>query len=234
MKVEQGKQFLAENGLNLYASFDCDALPETIRAGMIDEGVRLGDFGRLILIGNAGNTLWSALKNVDFTQPDPIDHFSIKTAQTFITDYLDDAHHQLLYPLAFNVPLQQLGALVGWHHDSPLGLGIHAKYGVWFAYRVAFLVDAELPLERELPTASPCDSCVAKPCISSCPVGAVGEIGRFDIPTCAKHRLSENSPCANRCLSRMACPIGQAHRYPLEQIQYHYNHSIDTLREWFG
>ena len=224
---------LIENGLNLIAVFDVAKLPQAILSTLTD--IPLERYSRLVLVGNGGGEkLWAAMQQQDMTAPDPIDHFSIAAAKTFIADQLENAAHHIVYPLTnYLVPLQKLGALAGWHHDSPLGLGIHSRYGVWFAYRVAFLVDAALPLRSESLTPSPCDTCVEKPCISRCPVGAVGEIGRFQINTCSKHRIIPDSPCADRCLSRLACPVGRDHRYPLAQIQYHYTHSLPSMRAWY-
>jgi ferredoxin len=133
----------------------------------------------------------------------------------------------------FVIPLQQLGEAAGWSYPSPLGSGISPVYGVWFAYRAAFLIDADLPLVYEEPAPAPCDSCLDKPCIQSCPVGAA-QPGAFDIEGCAGHRLGPDSPCADRCLARMACPYFPEQRYSLEQIRYHYGRSLESLRAWYG
>jgi hypothetical protein len=114
-----------------------------------------------------------------------------------------------------------------------LGQGINAEFGVWFAYRTAFLTTAVLPIIITPPTLSPCDSCVEKPCLSACPVGATAENGRFAINRCAPHRLQPNSPCADRCLARIACPIAPEHHYTLPQIQYHYRDSLETLKKYY-
>jgi epoxyqueuosine reductase len=129
--------------------------------------------------------------------------------------------------------LQQLGELAGWSHPSPLGQGINPTYGVWFAYRAVFLTTAELPLTGGAPRPSPCDACLDKPCLSACPAGAV-QPARFDIDGCANYRLQPASPCADRCLARMACPYFPEHRYSLEQIRYHYGRSLETLAAWYG
>ncbi|MGB1251798.1 MAG: hypothetical protein ACPG8W_14360 [Candidatus Promineifilaceae bacterium] len=224
---------LIENGLNLIAVLDTQTLPDTIQTA-IPHDLRQR-FGRLMLIGNGGGEkLWPALQQYGMKTPDPIDNFSINMARQFIHDQLDGADHHILYPLTDSlVSLQQLGSLAGWHHPSPLGLGIHSHYGVWFAYRVALLIDADMPLRVEQPTPSPCDSCLDKPCMTSCPINAVRGIDQFQVGRCGKHRVAENSSCADRCLSRLACPVGTTHRYPLAQIQYHYANALPAMRAWY-
>ena len=228
---------LSKAGLNLISVLDVATLQQPILDALSKDGVQLDRFKRLVLLCNAGRTdgdnLWYAVQEAGMNRPNPIDTFSTETAQSWIATELQNADSEILYPGPTSVSLIQLGKAAGWHHDSPLGLGIHAQYGVWFAYRVAFLTAFELPITVPLELDSPCDSCVEKPCITACPAGAVVGIGKFDFPSCARFRLQNDSPCADRCLSRIACPVGQEYRYPLEQIQYHYNLSRETYRKWF-
>lgn len=231
MNIQQGIQFLANGGLNLVAIFDCAALPAQIRDAMTD--VPLKEYRRLVLLGHGGRRMWEALQADGMTAHDPVDNYSRELAQQFVRDYLDNSATYWLYPNTPHlVPLQQFGTLAGWSHPSPLGLGISPTFGVWFAYRAAFLVKADLPLRQAVAQPSPCDSCVDKPCISTCPVGAV-KLGAFDVAGCGRFRIQTDSPCKDRCLARMACPYFPEHRYSLEQIQYHYGQSAETLRRWF-
>ena len=232
-KVEPGRQFLAEQGLNLYAVFDCATLPEVITQSLRENDIRPEAYSRLVLLGNGGQQLWPALSRFGMQTADPVDYYSLRMAHTFINDYLNRADHLILYPARYTVPLQQLGALAGWHHPSPLGLGINPTYGLWFAYRVAFLTTAGLPLTEKMGGSSPCHTCTDKPCFSACPAGAVQGVGRLDLPACAGYRLQAQSPCQDRCLSRLACPIAPEHRYPMKQVNYHYRHSLNSIRRYF-
>ncbi len=100
---------------------------------------------------------------------DPVDHFSLVMTQRFIVDFLSAPPVLMLYPTGYNIPLQRLGALAGWHHPSLLGLGINGTYGIWFAYRAAFLTTLPLPAIQHSPIRpSPCDTCPDKPCIKAC------------------------------------------------------------------
>jgi len=233
MRIEEGFQFLAERGLNLFAVLNCAALPDQAMRFMADSGMSVADYRRLVLIGHGGRRMWETLQGSRTETADPIDRYSIYLTQQFIHNYLDDPPIRWLYPDSPHIaPLQQLGESAGWCSPSPLGSGISPHYGVWFAYRAAFLTDADLPVISEQPAHSPCDNCLEKPCINACPTGAV-KLESTDIGTCAAHRLGVNSRCADRCLARMACPVHPEHRYTLEQIQYHYRHSLIMLRNWY-
>lgn len=228
-----GRTFLAAAGLNLFAVFACSTLPESVTEVMRETAVPLTTYSRLVLLGHGGKQLWQAMQPEDWETADPIDSYSIRLTQHFIKTTLDGTDSLLLYPnTPYLIPLQQLGELAGWCAPSPLGISISSEFGVWFAYRSAFLTNYPLPISNHLPDDSPCDSCVEKPCIAACPAGAVGEIGQFDLNTCAKHRLKAGSTCADRCLARMACPVAPQHKYTLPQIQYHYGHSLVTLQRY--
>jgi epoxyqueuosine reductase len=234
VNLKEGTRFLAEGGLNLLAVLDCDGLPQPAAQMMYENGVPLVEYRRLVLVGHGGRRMWEALQEKGMESTDPVDDYSITLTQQFIHDHLDEAPVLWLYPQTeFVIPLQQLGEAAGWSYPSPLGSGISPAFGVWFAYRTAFLIDADLPLMYEEAAPSPCDSCVDKPCIRTCPVGAVQQ-DSFNIEGCGQHRLDRDSSCADRCLARMACPYFPEHRYTLPQIQYHYGRSLETLCEWYG
>lgn len=229
-----GQAFLSQHGLNLFAVLNCAAIPAKTAALFQQAAVPLEQYSRLVLIGNGGRRFWEALQKHGLNGEHPVDHFSETITRQFIRAYLPEGDIFWLFPSELLVPLQQLGALAGWGHDSPLGLGISAEYGLWFAYRAAFLTTAALPVVTQPWQPSPCDSCEGKPCITACPATAVRAVEAFDVPACAAFRLTAGSPCADRCLSRLACPIAPQHRYSLEQIQYHYGRSLPILQTWFG
>lgn len=142
------------------------------------------------------------------------------------------AEFETLYPLADGfVPLQALGRVAGWTNPSPVGLDITDEFGLWFAYRAVVATNAELPVSSAATRQSPCVSCQGKPCIDACPAGAVGASG-LDGEKCMTFRLAVGSACADRCLARLACPVAPEHRYTLEQVQYHYGLSLETIRSW--
>ncbi|MGB0384621.1 MAG: hypothetical protein ACPGWR_07335 [Ardenticatenaceae bacterium] len=232
-KISEGIQFLSEAGLNLYAVLDCGSLPEDVALMMREQGIRLEEYSRLVLLGHGGRRMWEALNEFGKPPHDPVDTYSLRMTKVFIDDYLGSPRHMMLYPLLpIMISLQRLGELAGWSHPSPLALGINEQYGIWFAYRSAFLTALPLPLTDDQLTQSPCDSCYDKPCISACPSGAVQGVHQFDIYTCSDFRIIQDSPCQDRCLARMACPYAPQHQYTLEQIRYHYGLSYQTIQRY--
>ncbi len=107
-------------------------------------------------------------------------------------------------------------------HVSPLGLNIHAVYGLWHAYRAALLFPVAFDLPPPSPGPYPCATCVAKPCLSACPVGAFDGAG-YDVTACATHLVrAEGWTCMERgCLARHACPVGQGFAYAPAQAGFH-------------
>lgn len=229
VQYEAGVRFLAEGGLNLVAVLARDRFP----AGLHPLLPITHNWQSLILIGHAGRRLWDALHEHGLETADPVDYYSTQQAHRFVADYLDGAPGYLLYPSDLPISLTTLGELVGWSHPSPAGLGIHPDYGLWWAYRAAFVTTLALPTAVVHETQSPCDSCVAKPCVGACPAGATHTTQPIHWHTCAHHRLTPHSTCANQCLARLACPIAPQHRYTTAQISYHYSRSLPTIRAYF-
>ena len=105
---------------------------------------------------------------------------------------------------------------------SPLGILIHPDYGLWHAYRGAFAFVERLPLPPREQRPSPCDSCIERPCLSACPVGAFTP-GRYDVARCRDHVAGPAGRACREegCLARLACPIGRAHAYPAAEMAFH-------------
>ncbi len=230
--LTDGLDFLADNGLNLAAILPVDDLP----SGMIDQlaeyEIDVNAYRRLVLLGHGGRRFWEAYAASGVTGDHPIDHFSAGLATRLIADYLPDAPWQMLFPGPLPLDLQGLGQLAGWSHPSPLGTGINPEFGLWFAYRAAFLTDAELPVLRREPGESPCTACSTRDCIGGCPSQATGYPDQFDVFTCATFRAGPASPCIERCLARLACPYAAEHRYSDEQLTYHYRFSYCSIRRY--
>ena len=91
--------------------------------------------------------------------------------------------------------------------------------GLWASYRGALGFRAHLEL-GEPPGASPCIGCNA-PCVTACPVNALGA-GAYDVPACVAHLKSgDDSACLDGCLVRKSCPYGAQLHLPEDQRRFH-------------
>ena len=97
---------------------------------------------------------------------------------------------------------------------SPLGILIHPAFGLWHALRGALLFRDYLELPPADPRPSPCESCAAKPCLRTCPVGAFKD-GGYDVVSCRSYLATlSGQPCMIQgCQARLACPVGREHAY---------------------
>lgn len=223
---------LDKAGLNLQAVFDIDALPEAIRAEVRNRYDPTRLYRQLILIGHGGRTLWEAVQASGIDSKNPIDEFSAQTATQWFAELCPGKSFEIIFPGSDRVGLQALGRLAGWHHDSPLRVGINDRWGTWYAYRVVMLADSDLPPTPPENTSSPCDVCDDTPCIAICPAGAVSR-DAYSLENCVAYRKQPNSPCATRCIARIACPAGAEHRYKDEQIQHTYSISLETIKKYY-
>ena len=102
----------------------------------------------------------------------------------------------------------------------------------WLAFRAAMLTVAALPFSERGPAVSPCDTCEDRPCIRTCPAGAVREKEVFSRQRCLEQRLEDQAGCGIQCHSRLACPVGTKWRYPQRQLHYHGERSLRSLLAW--
>ena len=186
-----------------------------------------------MLVAHGGTRFWESFSEGREEVDHPVDHFSIAVTDRFFETYLPEVSTIRLFPQAYQLPIQQLSRHAGWSFPSPLGMDIHPIFGLWYAYRSIYLVKAELLLKHESYRRSPCDNCGRKPCFEACPSGAVGGIDKFDTNACITYRMSENSSCTDTCLARVACPAGAQHRYPAEQMSYHYLYSLHAYQRYY-
>ena len=229
MDVASIAAILAPQGLNLCAAARTEDVPAAVwlspgRPSTIEPG------STLLLVGHGGLDLWANLHGggagVDFaTTPDPIDTFSAQVTEAALAEVLPHIGRRLLYPHPeCPVDLVALGRHVGWHTPSPIGLGIHARYGLWTAFRALWALDATIDNVGGTPDVAPevCAACVTQDCVGACPADAVTVGRRFGLTACFDHRARPDSSCADTCHARRACPVGAEHRYITEQMAYHY------------
>lgn len=179
--------------------------------------------GTLILAGSAGGSLWSRFAQSPEAhdgRPDPLDRWSARVIGAVAASVGGTA----LFPFGGPpyLPFQRWarrGAALG---QSPLGMLIHPDYGLWHAYRGAVALPQVVALPPADARASPCDSCVARPCLSACPVDAFSATG-YDVAACAGHVAAPaGADCLDfGCQARRACPVGRAWHYAQAQARFH-------------
>ena len=227
---------LYERGLNLQAVFQFSQIPETLKKRIIQSEPCSDRYQHLILLGNGGSRFWESMQHHrtrSLQDDNPVDNFFIRSVENAFDA---DPDYRIIYPGNHLLPLQGLGKLAGWHNDSPLGLGIHPVFGLWFAYRGIILSNTDfIPAADDFDTQfeSPCAACQNKPCINACPAAAVTRSG-LKIKPCSNYRLESDSRCQSRCISRLVCPIGRDYRYLEEQMTYHYGHSLASIKKYMA
>ena len=222
---------LINSGLNLQCVFNLTKVPQQILSTLASQIENFQQYRQLILIGHGGKTLWEQVQRANIKSNDPIDHFSTQVLEQFFATEHPRNTYKIIYPGAPLVPLQELGQMAGWHHPSPLRIGINQDWGLWYAYRLLVLTDTDFEATEIKTSPSPCDTCEQKPCISTCR-GKALDTGKLEFERCMHYRLQEDSACANTCIARTRCPVKKEHQYTQEQINYHYARSLHTLRKY--
>lgn len=176
----------------------------------------------VVLAGNVGDSAWQRYRQAlrDETGPLSLDEWT----ERVLTVIARQLQAQPLFPFSGPpyLPFQRWARRAEAVAPSPIGLLIHPEFGLWHAYRGALAFAERIELPAPAARASPCARCATRPCLSSCPVGALTP-GRFDVSACLAHIGSEAGRAClfEGCLARRACPIGTRFQYPPEQAHFH-------------
>ena len=195
-------------------------------------------FRNILLIGSAGKKLWQAMPAEYLQRDNPVDEYSVDCVNRVFAQLLPDDSWQFLFPISpsgVEISLQSLGLQAGWHHASPLGIGINGQQGLWFAYRAVLVVECDIvDVDQivEVTGESPCLSCDGKPCLSRCPAQALDFGSDPDLSACVAHRVLPESECVSTCLARLACPVAPQFKYSDEQVAYFYQRSLASAISW--
>ena len=173
----------------------------------------------LVLTGNAGSTMFSRFASACDPRHHSLDDWTRRTLEP-----VAKAHGaRALFP--FDKPhlaFLTWAARTGVTHTSPLGLSIHPQYGLWHAYRAAFIFPENQRLPATIPSAHPCKSCPDRPCLTACPVSAFTQ-DTYNVKACRRHLATpRGGECTHQgCLARRACPVGRNWLYLDAQIRFH-------------
>ena len=172
----------------------------------------------LLLVGNAGPAMFRRFAR-ERASEETLDQWTVRVMLPLVETLGAEAGFPFAAPA---LPFLRWARAAGAGHVSPLGLNIHARFGLWHAYRAALFFPVELDLPRASAGPHPCESCAEKPCLAACPVGAFTARG-YEVPACVGHLASAaGTGCmTGGCLARRACPVGRAFTYEPEQMQFH-------------
>ena len=179
--------------------------------------------GTLVLLGFAGAQGWPAFAasaEAGDGRPDPLDRWSRRV----IDGLASCCGGVALYPFGGPPwhPFQRWARRAEPVHPSPLGLLIHPDWGLWHSYRGAIALPTRLILPPPDQRPNPCETCTARACLASCPVGAFDANGYHDAACVAHIAAPAGAGCvASGCAARHACPVGAAHRQGAAQAQFH-------------
>lgn len=174
---------------------------------------------RTLLLVGPGAGFWphlTAQAEWDDGQPHPIDRWSRRV----IGGVACDLGGKALFPFTGPPyhPFFQWALRSGRVWQSPVRLLVHADQGLWISFRGALALKQAVDLPPPAPR--PCDTCVGQPCLTACPVGALGAQG-YDVPAC--HAYLDTGPaCLSQgCAVRAACPVSQQYDRMPEQSAHH-------------
>jgi ferredoxin len=182
-----------------------------------------GACASLVLLGNVGASIWPAFsaspENGD-GRPHGLDRWTRRVIDGIARQFDAEA----LYPFGGPpwLPFQRWAQRAEPVAPSAIGILIHPDQGLWHAYRGALAFAGRLSLPTMTPRPRPCDSCVERPCLSACPVGAFKPEG-YDVDACRAHVAGAKGRICREggCLARLACPVGREMAYPPAQMAFH-------------
>ncbi|MBE0452907.1 MAG: ferredoxin [Roseovarius sp.] len=174
----------------------------------------------LVLLGPQEPGFWA-----HFTQspeyrdsaPDPMNHWS----ERVIGALAEILGARALFPFGGPPwqPFTTWARRSGRAWQSPVGLLVHDVAGLMVSYRGALAFAHALDLPPA--TASPCETCAARPCLSACPVDAL-KPGGYDVPACKTDLERSGNDCMSRgCAVRRACPVSQGYGRQEAQSAFH-------------
>jgi epoxyqueuosine reductase len=151
-------------------------------------------------------------------KPDPVDRWSRRIIGTMACDLGAKA----LFPFGGPPyrPFYQWALKSGRCWDSPVRLLVHDMAGLFVSFRGALALKGVVDLPP--PPPKPCESCLQKPCLVACPVGALTLAG-YDVPKCHAHLDTQpGKDCMTiGCAVRRTCPLSLAYARMPEQSAYH-------------
>ncbi len=185
-------------------------------------GTAVEDEQHIVLIGcdAAFWTVFSASPEGQDGAPDPIDRWSVRILNDLKTA---TGARDVAFPFGGPpyAPFLRWAEASGEAWQSPAGMMVHSRAGLMISYRGALIYDAP-PLPAST-AKKPCDTCVAQPCATACPVDALSAARGYDVAACHAYLdTPEGGDCLTQgCKARRACPVSAAFGRDPAQSAFH-------------
>jgi epoxyqueuosine reductase QueG len=114
---------------------------------------------------------------------------------------------------------------------SRMFLLMHARYGLWHAYRFALaLSDPPAESTVRVRTQSACERCLDSPCLYACPAKAISMDG-FQQQSCTEYLVKRKESACRKtgCEARRACPAGLEFVYAPDHAKFHMDAFVKSL-----
>lgn len=177
--------------------------------------------GTLLMIGPAEPAFWPAFQaSPEFvdTRPDPLDRWSKRV----LGGWAADLGARAVFPSDGPpyAPFIAWAKATGRVWNSPAGILVHDQAGLMVSFRGALALAEHIALPP--PPPCPCNGC-DKPCLTACPVGALGADRVYDVPKCKGYLdTGQGRDCMTRgCAVRRACPVSQSYGRAEAQSAFH-------------
>ena len=188
---------------------------------------------QLLLIGNAGSSFWPAFsQSAEFNDgsANPLDRWS-KRVGRHLAASLDG---RAIFPFDGPPypPFLTWARKTGQVLPSPISISMHAKFGLWHAYRFALAFSepqAGSPVQAEF--SSPCISCADQPCLKACPVNAFTG-NAYKVDQCIDYLVNNTETACRKqgCKARRACPVKKEFTYLPTHAKFHMDAFVKTHR----
>lgn len=186
------------------------ALPQAVDdAGLLLMGALDPESGGTLVLLGAGAAFWPVFRAAPESgdgQPDPIDRWSTRVVTALAQRFEAEA----VFPFG-GPPFQPFirwALESGRAFQSPTGMLVHDRVGLMISYRGALRFTQRLDLPGGSGR-SPCVDCDGQPCVSACPVGALGADHPYDLKRCHDYLDTDaGQGCMTQgCAVRRACPL---------------------------
>ena len=179
---------------------------------------------QLLLIGNGGSSFWPVFRcSSEFRDglANPLDRWSKRVGENLATELGGRAIFPFdgpPYP-----PFLSWAGKTGQVIPSPISIFMHAKFGLWHAYRFALAFSEQhdgFPAEVEFK--SPCLGCKDQPCLEACPVNAF-TANAYRVDQCMNYLVTDTETACRKlgCEARRACPEGRQFTYLPPHAKFH-------------